>query len=103
MQLADGLGGASAIVLIGAPDGVGTPVAWGTFLLNPALPLVSSPVVPLGGTPGAAGQGNLSILAPVPNSASLAGVTVGLQYLAADPQSSGGASHSAGLVVTICP
>lgn len=103
LQLADVVGGANALFLLGAADPAGTPVGWGTFLLDGNLPVIASPVVALGGTPGNAGEGFLTLLAPIPANNSLAGAAVSLQLVALDVQSVGALSHSSGFTITICP
>src|SRR5690606_13252981 len=103
LQLADVVGGTNALFLLGVADPTGTNVGWGTFLLDPNFPVLSSPVLSLPGTPGAAGEGFLTLLAPIPNDSSLIGGAVSLQLVAADAQSSSGLSHTSGFTITLCP
>jgi len=97
LRLADGIPTGNAIVLLGIPDQTGTPVGWGTVLLDTNLPIISSPVI------GLDGQGNAVLPAVIPNDASLIGGTVGLQLATLDPSSTGNIAHSRGLSITICP
>ncbi|MFG0316887.1 MAG: hypothetical protein ACF8XB_06415 [Planctomycetota bacterium JB042] len=103
LQLADTVGGANALFLVGIADPNGTPVGWGTFLLDPNFPVLSSPVIAMPGPPGVAGAGFLTLLAGIPNDTSLIGGAASLQLVAVDVNSVGGLSHSEGMTITVCP
>lgn len=100
LDLLDAVGQSSGALVLGAAP-ASLSVAWGTFLLDPALPILVVPVQ-FGGPAGAAGAGSLSLLAPIPNQAGLSGFTVYLQLVVLDPGSSGGLAASGGLQVGIC-
>ena len=96
LQFADGVGANSALFLIGVADATGTPVGWGTFLLDVNFPVLSSPVFSFT-------NGRATLPAPIPGNASLIGGTAALQLVAFDANSSGGLSHSRGMTITVCP
>jgi len=92
LQLQQGLGGASALLLIGlAPASV--PKWGGTLLVTPALivPLV------LGGASGTPGAGGVSLQATVPQQASLVGQSAWLQAVVLDAGAAFGKALSPGL------
>jgi len=101
IELKGAVGGAPAVLFIGA--GLGELNApWGTFLLDPSLPILDFPLV-LWGTPGAAGDGEQQLSVPIPADDLLVGAEVYLQALIADPGAHLGISHTQGLGVQICP
>lgn len=100
LVMTGGRGGSPAVLLVGSAT-ASFPVSFGTLYVDPFQPLVPLSLV-LGGAPGVAGEGGFSLPAPIPNQNALLGTSVYLQVLVADPISQGGASHTAGLVLTLC-
>lgn len=100
LQVLGGLGGAPAAMFVGVQP-TAIPAGWGTFLIDPTFPMLQF-LFTLGGTPGAPGLGNATIPAPVPNIPGIGGATAYAQVLIGDPGSTGGISHTKGLVIPIC-
>lgn len=95
------LGGAAGWLAVGAGRAQ-IPMPFGTFLLDPNLPLFFLPIA-YGGTPGQSGAGSATFVAPVPGDPALVGLKADFQAFVQDPASSGGFSHTEGLEITICP
>lgn len=100
LEVSGGLGGAPAALFVGAQAG-NLAAPWGTFLIAPASLAVRLDFT-LSGPTGVAGVGALALAAPIPLDPSLKGISAFLQVLVADPGSSGGIAHTAGLEVEIC-
>lgn len=100
VYVTNGLGGAAAMFFVGFKPAA-LPASWGTFLIDPTLPMLQAPVVLLG-TPGIAGEGYEHVNVPIPNNSGLLGLELYFQALIADPGSKGGISHSEGLRAVIC-
>ena len=49
-----------------------------------------------------AGVGELTLPAPIPDDATLLGISVYVQMLCADPGGAGGLTHTEGMRITIC-
>jgi len=92
LQLAKGLGGAPALLLIGGAT-ASLPKWGGTVLVQSILGVP----LDLGGPAGVAGAGSASFAAGVPDDAALDGVSVFLQALVADAGAPAGVALSAGL------
>lgn len=100
ITVSNGVGGAQAAFFIGAaPANLAAP--WGTFYLDPNLPLIQLNLT-LSGANGQPGAGSVLLPTPIPQLPQLLGVNVYTQMLIADPASIGGISHTAGLTFGIC-
>ena len=100
IAVSNGVGGAQAAFFIGAaPANLVAP--WGTFYLDPNLPLIQLNLT-LSGAVGQPGAGSVLLPTPIPQLPQLVGVNVFTQMLIADTASIGGISHTAGLTFGIC-
>ena len=100
VAVTNAVGGAQGVLFLGfAPSALSA--SWGTFLIDPTLPLFQIPVL-FSGTPGQAGQGIAFAALPIPNDPFLLGFELFFQCLVADPGSIGGIAHSEGLRVILC-
>lgn len=96
LDIANGVGGATGILMggLGSTSKVSVPLFGGTLLV--AAPAPSIPIV-LGGAPGIAGAGALSVPQQIPNNATLLGLDLYFQAWFLDPGATSGVSATNGL------
>lgn len=101
IELTQALGGAPGFLCIGTLAAQ-LPTAGGTFLIDPQGGLVVLPIV-TNGSPGAAGDGSLSVPAPIPGAPAIAGITFRVQAAILDPAANSGVALTRGLKLFVLP
>lgn len=101
IELTHALGGAPGFLCIGTLAAQ-IPAAGGTFLIDPQGGLVLLPIV-TSGSPGATGDGSLSVPAPIPGASAIAGITFRVQAAILDPAANSGVALTRGLKLFVLP
>ncbi len=97
LKISNAVGGANAALFVGLSQGA-LPFKGGTFHLGSALLTIN---LPLGGTPGAAGAGALTLPTSLPALPALAGMSIYLQAACSDAAAVKGVSLTQGLELEI--
>jgi hypothetical protein len=101
IELTHALGGAPGFLCIGTLAAQ-IPAAGGAFLIDPQGGLVVLPIV-TNGSPGATGDGSLSVPAPIPGESAIAGITLRVQAAIFDPAANSGVALTRGLKLFVLP